>query len=789
MSSKKKTARRRPAPRHATPGRAPDTTATADQQQLEAALRALLLGAAGTRADQETTVPAQSDAARPTHAEVPAALARKPRPRPVLAAVRPVLAPITWIAVTDATALLGRLFFDTPGPGGEAAGATALALAVAALARTLIRLRRRRTTAKGHRAPLSGSERRARRRAIRAWVAAVAWAQILIWLTPAGPYGIVQDLLVLGGLLLGSGHLFRHRQRLQPAETRRAIASASVGPEAIEAPPGREELSPAPDSRREVFVRRFVTGSGAGSKAQPPLHHAEVSAFGDIEGGFSFEVMGDPETSVKFSTVAALRGDIASLYDVPESQVMIDEAASKASARRAKVTVLTLNGLFAEPERWDGVSTYEPATGAFASGRFGDGSPAHWRLHAPRSGMWGGAVYGAQGTGKSGDLHGIAAQAGIVMQCPGCGAYREEDGQCDDCQPSRLFLLIMGDPQMRAFRVWEGCADLLFMGPEACVFMQRVLVEMLTERDADAGSESWTDAKGRQRKGRGWFDPSPSIPGIPAITDEWPRVVGSANGKEAVADSEIVNTTGRKSGVAEIIAAQLPDAPYTGDSRGNRELLKAFNTVAHRLDGTGRSMTGVKGNAADLPSGQGMHGVGYIAGIDDRSAAPYRTLEFPEDAADGVDVLDMAEIIRDLPVVFDPAVCRVMDRYGLIRGDVIDDTWVAALRGREERQSRQGSGKSAIGNADRYAGQQRAAVTVLGAGPVGAGALDAVAAALAQHTGTYGEPAELYDVMAATGLAAGPAGRALAALAADGRVRQAGPGAWAPSAANAGAGV
>jgi hypothetical protein len=529
-----------------------------------------------------------------------------------------------------------------------------------------------------------------------------------------------------------------------------------------------------------VFLRRFVTGSGAGGKAQPPLRHVEVSPFTDVDGGFTFEVIADPDTNVSLQTVAGLRAAIASLYDVPEAQVMVDEADSKASARRAKVTVLTLNGLFAEPERWDGVSTYDPAAGAFVSGRFGDGKPGHWRLHAPRSGMWGGAVYGGMGTGKSGDLHGIAAQAGIVMQCPGCGAYREEDGQCDDCQPSRIFLLVMGDPQMRAFRVWEGCADLLFMGPDACVFMQRFLVEVLTERDADAGTETWTDAKGRQRKGRGWFDPSPAVPGIPAITDEWPKVVKSAYGKEAVADSEIVNTTGRKSGLGEIIAAQMPDAPYTGDGRANRELLKEFNTVAHRLDGTGRAMVGVQGNAVDLP--KGMHGVGYIGGIDDRSAAPYRTLEFPEDAADGVDVLDMAEAIRDLPVVFDPAAQRVMDRYGLSRGDVVDDAWAAALRKSEETQAGQGKPGPA-----GPAGPRQGAAAVTGAGPVSAGALDAVAAALADHAAEHGEPAELYDVMAATGLAAGPAARALADLTAGGRARQAGPGSWTPAAVSAGA--
>src|SRR6202035_2273795 len=117
----------------------------------------------------------------------------------------------------------------------------------------------------------------------------------------------------------------------------------------------------APDPRREAFLRRFVTGSGAAGKTQPPLHHAEVSDFAEVDGGFSFEVIADPDTNVNLQTVAAQRAAIAALYDVPEAQVKVDEATSKASARRALVTVLTLNGLFAEPERWDGVSTYDPA--------------------------------------------------------------------------------------------------------------------------------------------------------------------------------------------------------------------------------------------------------------------------------------------------------------------------------------------------------------------------------------------------------------------------------------------
>jgi hypothetical protein len=63
--------------------------------------------------------------------------------------------------------------------------------------------------------------------------------------------------------------------------------------------------------------------------------------------------------------------------------------------------------------------------------------------------------------------------------------------------------------------------------------------------------------------------------------------------------------------------------------------------------------------------------------------------------------------------------------------------------------------------------------------------VDSVHAALRDHAAITGQPAELYDVMAATGLAAGPAGRALAALAADGRARRVGtdPDTWTHAAA------
>jgi hypothetical protein len=669
-----------------------------------------------------------------------------------------ILQPLAWTATADGAASCWHCAVHCAGAGSVAAMVGGGILTLAAAGRTLWVLHGK-----------TGGRRRAKR-ALASWLAAAAWAQPAIWATMSGPYGTVQELALAGGIALGAGHLHAGRRQELAWQPVAALPAAEPEPGADEAPE---------DGRLAKFRKRFVDGSGTGSKAHPPLHHAVLEDLSEVDGGFAFTVVANPGTNVSKDTVIALRGQIAALYDVPVEQVMVDDAPRR-SARRCRVTVLTMQDAFAEPRRWDGVSSYDPKTGTYRHGRFGDGTPGRWQIHVPSSGMWGGAVYGAMGTGKSFDLHLLAAHAGIVVQCPDCGAHHGDHGTCAECDSSRLFLLFMGDPQMRAFSPWKGRADLTFWGVLGCVFQMRFLREVMIERDKDASTMTRTDKKGRVREGMGWFDPSPVRPGILGVTDEWTKVVESPYSQQAVGDMETVLQEARKSGLSVNFAAQMPDAGKTGGTRAVQTLTRHMNIVAHRLDAIGKAMTPVQGSAVDLPSGDGMAGIGYIAGIDDRSAAPFRTDYLPEDAAEGIDVLDMALAIKSLPVRIDPAVQRVMNRYGLNHRDVVTDEWVADLWQREAAEAAEAAAAARAPGNGAPAATVPAQTASAASGPVTLGAMRSAADAVTACLDEEGRPADLYDVMQRTGLAAGPASRALTALKTNGEVTE-DAGTWRPA--------
>ena len=748
------------------------TTKTSRRRNSASRRRSSGSSASSSRRSSAVSPDTVPDAKKTPEGENPEAPAVPEKPKPAVSLwahnrLGKMTAPLAWTGVADTAAFCFRCAVHASGFGSDAALAGGGLIVAAAGVRTVWQLRRRRDPGQKAMPPLTAVQKRARKRALTGWIAAAAWAPMMIWGAPLGPGGLVQEAALFGGLAVGAGHMHASRRQEIPWLQRDAIAGPGEDPG-----PDQEK---GPDPREESFRKRFIDGPATGPKTRP-LAGARIEDFAEVDGGFSFVVVAGEETNVTIQTVHQQRPMIAAHYDVPLDQVMVDDA-PKRSARRSKVTVLTLEDAFAAPRLWDGLSTYDPKTGAVNHGRFGDGTSGRWRFHAPGSGMWGGFVYGAMGTGKSFDLHKLAGEAGIVIQCPGCGAFSEEDGRCDDCSPSRIFLIFMGDPQCRAFGPWEGCADLLFFGEDACVFQQRFLREVMIERDREAGTRTRTDKKGRTRKGAGWFDPTPGVPGILGITDEWTKVVNSANGAEAVEDAEVVNREARKSGLGEIFASQMPDAGQTGGTRALRTLLRDFNTVAHRLDPMGKAMTAVKGNAVDLPDGEDMAGIGYIAGIDNRSAAPFRTDHLPEDAAEGqVDVLDMAEQVADLPVVIDPAVQRVMDRYEIKHRDVITDAWVAALRAREENEGRQ---QAVAGGQNDTAGPGSPGAPVAG-GPVTIGAMRAASQAVAACVDETGAAAMLYDVMERTTLTAGQAERALAALETSGEVTKNGARAWIP---------
>jgi hypothetical protein len=705
-------------------------------------------------------IPAVGAGATATAGKAPAREGPGPA-RSLLAAHGAILAPFGWMAAADVVMLTARAALAAHGPGAGVAAFTAVTTVTAAGIRTLVRLYRT------PRPPRSRPSRRVRRRALAAWTAASGWIAAAIWITPAGPYALVQITLILGGLWLGRDHLYHHRQQPRP----RAIVRGTVAPAALPA---------GPDPRLERFRARFV--DRAGGRAHAPLAGAELYSFTEVRdgAGFSFEVKLDEAAGHTHSTVANQRQAIAALYDVPADQVIVAHGPRRSECR-AQVTVLTAQDAYGQVQVWDGQSTYDPATGCIDFGLFGDGTTAHWRLNAPASGTWGGMILGVGGTGKTGDAHVIASEAGIAMTCTRCGAARPADGTCPQCDPRRIFAVIMGDPQRQPFSVWKGRADLTGWGPAGCVHLLRMMHRAMEYRAAAMGTEEWTDAKGRVSTGRGWFDPAPARPGLCAIFDEWHKIVGGPDGAEAERLAEDIEAEGRKVGVSISWLDQMPDAGRTNSDRIVRELAKGFNVVGHRLDGTSKSMAGLEGKVGDLPEGTDMYGIGYIGGYDGRSATTFRTKNLPETADPGcIDVRDMADRIAAMPVTFDEPVLRAFREFGFTgRCQVIDDGDVAAWR--KTQQRKQAAGRPA----GPVPGQAPP-----GAGPVSTETLDHVARALLAHVREHGgQGAELYDVMQATGLAAGPAGRALAALAASGRARQAGPGTWIPAQALEGATV
>jgi hypothetical protein len=314
-------------------------------------------------------------------------------------------------------------------------------------------------------------------------------------------------------------------------------------------------------------------------------------------------------------------------------------------------------GPFSRPQRWDGKSTYDPATGCIDLGLFYDGGAAHWRLHAPRAGScggaWGGVITGEAGSGKTAAAHVIAAEAALAVTCAACGAARQSDGACARCDMRRICAVIMCDPLMAPFAAWRGHADLTAWGVAACVHALRMLRAAADGRAADQGCRA-----------RGWFDPAPGRPLLQAVIDDWPAVEASPYGAEAAGHAEAIRRTGRKTGVSVV--------RLDGSGRAGRGQDEGFNIVRLRDLAT-----------RALPAG--VPGLGYTTGYDNRRHAACRVKHLSETASDGITVRTLAGQIAITPITFDPPAERAFGRHGFTaRRQVIDAAAVTAWQCRDQ---------------------------------------------------------------------------------------------------------
>jgi len=623
--------------------------------------------------------------------------------------------------------------------GGPAAYGAVAALAAAAGGRVAWKHR-----------PKAKRRKRARRGAAALWTASTATA---LAGTAAGMASGPGQLVMLGGgLAVAAPYLWHARRR-------------PVAPTA----PDELPVLTAPDPRIEAFRARFCRSG--------PCKNAALHSVRDIPDGFAFEVTLAEETGGTFSDVFTLIPKIAALYDVSADQVSVEYLPGR-SERRAGISVLTVADAWDRDDAWDGSSTYDPASGTFRLGRFADNEDMHWLLHRPGSGAAGGVISGVLGSGKTGSVHVIACEAGLAKLCAVCGAA----GTCARCDMRRIVTLWLGDPQMQPFGVWQGFADLMAWGPLACVHMIIMAHAAMRERAARRGSQTWTDHRGRVNTGRGSFDPAPDEPILYVIVDEWPMIIADPLLFKLVAPfAASIVKEGRKVGVVLVLLTQMPDLSQLG-LRELRELLKAFNVLSHRTDSLSTHMLGIKGDTSALAPG--VHGIGYINGVDNRPAAVMRTKHLPEYAKPGetgADVRELAERISRDPVHLDAAVLDAIGPLGypgrhqvlggeLLEAAIAEVTAEAAAAARARRPAAL-TIADALSGIPAQPGPQGPPEPVQGSPESTPVSLPLLAAVLAER----GEM-DLFDVSEAAGVDALEADRLLGELAAAGLAVQTGPG-------------
>jgi hypothetical protein len=487
--------------------------------------------------------------------------------------------------------------------------------------------------------PARRRRRRARRYAAGSW--ALSSATALAGTAVGVASGPGQAVMLAGGLAVATPYLW-HTRRRPETEADPIPDTAEPGP-----------VPTGPDPRMEAFRQRFGrTG---------PCKDARL-ALTELRGGFALDLVLAPSADASTDDVIRLAPKIAALYDLPADHVSVEHGSHR-SERRARITVLTARDALTRPQRWDGQPTYDPADGTIVIGRYGDSRAARYQLHQPGSGAASGVISGVTGSGKTGTAHVLACETGLARK----------DGH-------RIAANWMADPQEQPFGVWAGRADLLGWGPEGSVHLLLMAYAAMRARSAWLGQLRWADHLGRTNIGKGWFDPEPGLPLISMIVDEWPLLMADpALRKILLAFVPSLLKQSRKAGIGVTLITQLPDVSELGE-RVIREMLKAFNALSHRTDGLSRHMLGIQGDPSRLAPG--VHGLGYLAGPDQRPGQVMRTKHLPEylrPGQVGPDVRGLAENIAADPVALDDVVLAAIRPLGYTGpGQVLDGSGMLA---------------------------------------------------------------------------------------------------------------
>lgn len=311
------------------------------------------------------------------------------------------------------------------------------------------------------------------------------------------------------------------------------------------------------------------------------------------------------------SAVAATRR-IAKVFRVPASQVVVEPPVDGLEDS-ARLLVLTTNPLrkIQKHERCQ----LDPATGYIPIGVHADSSYALWRLYTPGSGANHGLIAGTTGSGKSGLLNKI----------------------CAEIRHSGLAMLFLGDPQGgESCPDWTDGGAHVFAGtvPRIRRMLQGVEREM-DRRQRTRGRERWVDAKGRPRRGRGFFNPTREDPLLMVVIDEAPEVTADPECKRIIAK---IGKQGRKIGVGIILLVQVPSLSELGNDLSIRSMLSSTNIVILRTSDAYSASMGAPMTLpvdpvnlpAEWPDGSTTAGLGFLIKAGGR-VSPMR-VQYVEDA-------------------------------------------------------------------------------------------------------------------------------------------------------------
>jgi hypothetical protein len=294
---------------------------------------------------------------------------------------------------------------------------------------------------------------------------------------------------------------------------------------------------------------------------------------------------------------------VMSAYDAEPGSLVIEPTAS-GRASEARLLVLSRNPLH-DTLPWPGPATFDPATGISPIGIYADGEPALYRFYQPGSGAVHDLIAGAIGSGKSrvvDELLAIERASGLIVSW-------------------------VIDPQRgQSLPDWMDNVPWSARDLEEGMRMLRSVHRVMLARNAYFATMPWIDDKGRQRRGKAHFDPTPEIPLLSVTIEEAHQLLRLEEARDLVED---ITKMSRKCGVRMRLIVQVPLLDQLGGSTTIRDSLASGNVIVFRTANPLSGQVAFNGSIPvdphrlprTFPNGKPTGGMGYLLGASSRPAA------------------------------------------------------------------------------------------------------------------------------------------------------------------------